>query len=344
MKIEESLTPETGDALLAICLMAAMCDGEKSEVERAEVRRIADELGSSDPAALSRKILMGRLSLDQVVSRIASPAQRLLAYEMALAVCEADDLLSESEKSFLGELSTALEVNGEPAKQAAQEVDAIVLAPVVSPSAQPVASDNSGMILNYAILNGALELLPESLATMAILPLQMKMVYRIGKTHGVEMDRSRIKEFLAVAGVGIGSQMLEGFARKFLGGFGKNSAVNSWGKQLTRSLDPPSRSAQPTRLAISPINTTKAVSVWMPTRRGLFLKPSKTKPLVFTPSTSQTFRPRPARLRLPRSFKWSRVRGRFEIPPSSHEELKNRDKAAAPVYQSARRFVIAKHG
>jgi len=238
MKIEESLTPETGDALLAICLMAAMCDGEKSELERAEVRRIADELGSSDPAALSRKILMGRLSLDQVVSLIASPAQRLLAYEMALAVCEADDLLSEPEKSFLGELSTALGVKGESASQAAKEVDAIVLAPVASPSAQPVASDNSGMILNYAILNGALELLPESLATMAILPLQMKMVYRIGKTHGVEMDRSRIKEFLAVAGVGIGSQMLEGFARKFLGGFGKKLGGKLVGKaanQITGS-------------------------------------------------------------------------------------------------------------
>ncbi len=32
------------------------------------------------------------------------------------------------------------------------------------------------MVSNYAILNGALELLPESLATLAIAPLQMKMV------------------------------------------------------------------------------------------------------------------------------------------------------------------------
>ena len=230
MKIEESLTPETGDALLAICLMAAMCDGEKSELERAEVRRIADELGSGDPAALSRKILMGRLSLDEAVSRIASPAQRLLAYEMALAVCEADDLLSESEKSFLGELSTALGVKGEAVSQTTREVDSIVLAPMTSQPPQAPASDNSGMILNYAILNGALELLPESLATMAILPIQMKMVYRIGKSHGVEMDRSRIKEFLAVAGVGIGSQMLEGFARKFLGGFGKKLGGKLVGK------------------------------------------------------------------------------------------------------------------
>jgi hypothetical protein len=52
------------------------------------------------------------------------------------------------------------------------------------------------MILNYAILNGALELLTDSLATMAIIPLQMKMVYRIGKAHGYELDRGHIKELL----------------------------------------------------------------------------------------------------------------------------------------------------
>ena len=80
------------------------------------------------------------------------------------------------------------------------------------------------MILKYAILNGALELLPDTLATMAIIPMQMKMVYRIGKTHGVELDRSNIKDFLATAGVGLGSQVVEGFARKLMAGFGKKLA------------------------------------------------------------------------------------------------------------------------
>jgi uncharacterized protein (DUF697 family) len=88
---------------------------------------------------------------------------------------------------------------------------------------EPVSAvaDSNGMILRYSILNGALELLPETLATMAILPLQMKMVWRIGKSHGFELDRSSIKEFLATAGIGFGSQVIEGFARKLIGGFGK---------------------------------------------------------------------------------------------------------------------------
>ena len=51
------------------------------------------------------------------------------------------------------------------------------------------AAELDKMILNYSILNGALELLPQSLASMAIIPLQMHMVYRIGKAHGFELDQ-----------------------------------------------------------------------------------------------------------------------------------------------------------
>lgn len=43
---------------------------------------------------------------------------------------------------------------------------------------------------NAAILNGALELLPETLSTMAIIPLQMRLVYNVGKAHGYEVERA----------------------------------------------------------------------------------------------------------------------------------------------------------
>ena len=73
------------------------------------------------------------------------------------------------------------------------------------------------MIVRYAILTGALELLPQSMASLAILPLQIKMVYRIGRAHGVTLDQGHIKEFIATLGVGLSAQMLDGMARKFLG-------------------------------------------------------------------------------------------------------------------------------
>jgi uncharacterized protein (DUF697 family)/tellurite resistance protein len=233
MKIDESPNPETSDALLAVCLLAAMCDGEKSDVERTEIRRIAEELGSGDSAALTRRILMGRLALTDVVPQITDSAHRLLAYEMAMGVCESDGPLSDRERTFLDGLRAALNISASGSSEAAKEVDSVMLAPALlqAPApTTPAAPDNSRMILNYAILNGALELLPETLATMAILPMQMKMVYRIGKSHGVEMDRTRIAEFLAVAGIGLGSQMVEGFARKFLGGLGKKLGGKLVGK------------------------------------------------------------------------------------------------------------------
>jgi uncharacterized protein (DUF697 family) len=74
------------------------------------------------------------------------------------------------------------------------------------------------MILNYSILNGALELLPQSMASMAIIPLQMKMVYRIGKSHGFELDRRHITDFLATLGVGLTSQYVEQIGRRLIGG------------------------------------------------------------------------------------------------------------------------------
>jgi len=74
------------------------------------------------------------------------------------------------------------------------------------------------MILNAAIMNGALELLPQSLASLAIIPLQMKLVYRIGTAHGYELDRGHVKDLLATMGVGMTGQYLEDIGRKLLGG------------------------------------------------------------------------------------------------------------------------------
>jgi uncharacterized protein (DUF697 family) len=67
-------------------------------------------------------------------------------------------------------------------------------------------------------MNGALELLPQSLASMAIIPLQVKLVYRVGKAFGHELDQGHIKEFIATVGVGLTSQYVEQIGRKLMGG------------------------------------------------------------------------------------------------------------------------------
>lgn len=230
MNIPTTENPPNNESLLAICLFAAFSDGDHSDSEREQINRIAAELESGNLAEISRKILMGKISIESAVSGLESDQSRLLAYEMARAICEAGGSITAPEQEFLTRLRGALGLSASDSKAVDDEVDALSLAPVSSEAAPTDGVDNSGMILKYSILNGALELLPETFATMAIIPMQMKMVYRIGKAHGVEQDRSLIKEFLATAGVGIGSQVVEGFARKLMGGFGKKLGGKTAGK------------------------------------------------------------------------------------------------------------------
>jgi uncharacterized protein (DUF697 family) len=187
---------------------------------------------------------MRKATMESAVAALGGQNERLLAYEMALGICEAGGSVTPEEKEFLKSLKSQLGLEVSAADAVEQEVASVAMVPMIPESAAqnpgPAGArpDNSGMILKYSILNGALELLPETLATMAIIPMQMKMVYRIGKSHGVELGRSNIKEFLATAGLGLGSQMVEGFARKFMKGVGKKLAGKMAGKaadQITGS-------------------------------------------------------------------------------------------------------------
>jgi uncharacterized protein (DUF697 family)/tellurite resistance protein len=234
MEIPAQTDAAANESLLAICLFAAFSDGDQSDAEREEIGRIIDEFGGGDLAPVSRRILMGKLSVKEAVGGLPKPESRLLAYEMARAVCEAGGSISADEEAFLKDLRGHLSLDAAEQKFAEDEVDAVALVPI-DDAAGP---DTSGTILKYAILNGALELLPETLATVAIIPLQMKMVHGIGKAHGVQLDRSNIKDFLATAGIGMGSQVVEGFARKLMRGFGKKlggSLGGSAADQLTGS-------------------------------------------------------------------------------------------------------------
>lgn len=245
MPAAETLNPV--ESTLAIALFAAFADGDRCEPERVRIDRIAADLGWDDLSSISRRILMGKLSLAGAAAGLKETEEREAAYELARAVCEVDGDISTEESAFLRELRELFALDSERSRHLDDEVDSFALAPLAPvagtdleiPPPLPVAPpDQGGMILRYSILNGALELLPETLATMAIVPLQMKMVYRIGKVHGAELDRGSIKEFLATAGLGLGSQMLEGFARKWVGGLGKKVGGKKAGKianQLTGS-------------------------------------------------------------------------------------------------------------
>jgi uncharacterized protein (DUF697 family)/tellurite resistance protein len=235
-------------AILTLSLMAAFADGGKDEVERAEVKRIAESLttGTSiNLAAIYQDVLLKRASLDDAVRELQSPEAKQLAYEMAVCVCNADGTQNEQERTFLSGLREKLGLEAAGAQAFAAQADAAAASPLdVSSAVEPkfastmTAEEMDKMILNYSILNGALELLPDSLASMAIIPLQMRMVYRVGKSHGFELDRGHIKDFLATAGVGMTSQYVEQIGVKLVGGLLRKIAgrtVSGIGRQATSS-------------------------------------------------------------------------------------------------------------
>jgi uncharacterized protein (DUF697 family) len=240
-------------AVLTVCLMAAFADSYKDDKEREQIKQIAESLGSEsgseqiNTAKLYQDVLLKRVTLDDTVKQLASPEAKQLAYEMAVHVINADHKQKDDERAFLAKLSNALGMSAAQASAVSEPADALadaafgnyvgpvaatvvggavatVAATATSTASSPPAISNvdeaelDKTILNSSILNGALELLPQSWATMAIIPLQTRLVYNIGKQYGYTLDAGHIKEFLATVGVGMASQYVEQAGRKLIGG------------------------------------------------------------------------------------------------------------------------------
>jgi uncharacterized membrane protein YebE (DUF533 family) len=233
------MSPTEQRAILTIALLAAFADGMKDDREREAIKRVAESLaGPTDAPQLAevyQEVLLKRVDLAQAAAGLSDPGQRQLAYELAVGVCDADNERNDAERQFLNQLKQALGLSDATTDSVEREADGLAAAPlsVEGASMSPAMAASSSLgskqpnlpeaeldkyILNHAIVNGALELLPQSLASMAIIGLQIKLVYRIGKAYGHELDKGHIKEFIATAGVGLTSQYVEQIGRKLLGG------------------------------------------------------------------------------------------------------------------------------
>jgi len=226
-------------AIATVAVLAAWADGAKHEREREELRRVAESLGSSvNLPALLQQVILGRVRVQDAAAGLATPELRQLAFEIAVGVVDADGLRSEAETRFLAELGQTLGLSQPQIAGPAAEADAIAVLPLAptpepasaassTPTQAPSVAPGGGRpdeaeldrsILQTAILTGALELLPQNAASLAIIPLQMRLVYRVGAAYGYTLDRDHIKDLLATAGVGLTGQYLETFGRKLVGG------------------------------------------------------------------------------------------------------------------------------
>ncbi len=219
------MTEKQKESIITICLSAALADGSKSEEERSKIKEIITNLEIENSSQIFQNVLMNETNFEEISRNLESNELKTFAYEMAVAICDSDGLINPKEREFLDKLKSILLIEQSSASEIEDKAGQLVISKTgdlkVTSPLFPTEDEIDKMIINYAKLNGALELLPQTLATLAIIPLQSKMVYEISQKYGFELDSDHIKEFIATVGIGLTSQTLEGYARKLFGGLAK---------------------------------------------------------------------------------------------------------------------------
>lgn len=230
------------EPIIAICLLAALADGARTPEEQEHFGRITARLGGADVSDLVARVQRGEVTAAAAARKLASPESRRTAYEMAVAMVYADGEANPSERVFLEQLKQAMELSDDGLAAMHLEVESLARAPLAGPTPAalppppgieaprpsqagiPAVSHDAAleaMIRQQALLTGALELLPQNIASLAIIPIQMRLVYRIGADYGQKLDSAQIKDLLGVLGIGAAGQVLDGVARRILGGLGR---------------------------------------------------------------------------------------------------------------------------
>lgn len=213
------------EPIVTVAYLAALADGRTAPEEDSELRAALQRLGVSDVDAVAQRGAGVRAPLAELAKRFSDDDARRLAYETALAVCHADGPLNRQEADFLAALRSALGLA--PATLAEMEQSAAGLAAVRTAAPPPVEvrtgtppSDDAldQVILRQAMIASAVELLPDKLANVVILPLQLRLVYQVGQHYGQKLDANQIKDLAGTLGLGAAAQLMEGVVRKLVGG------------------------------------------------------------------------------------------------------------------------------
>jgi len=213
------MTPQDAHTIIALAALAANADGTLGQEERVSIMSAAEHLGLSEDDPMLHGVMNGGGDVAQLAHRLSGDEARVAAYDVAAAVCHADGAPNAQESAFLAALSRELGAVA-PSPDAAATMGAAAQAASTPPS-QGMTSDLDTFILDQAMLAGAAELLPHRFAAMAILPLQLRMVYQIGQRHGQQFDMSQAKDLVAVLGIGAMGHALEGVVRGVLGSVGR---------------------------------------------------------------------------------------------------------------------------
>ncbi|QMV72852.1 TerB family tellurite resistance protein [Comamonas piscis] len=213
---------------MALCVCEA--DGSTSPKEAEFLAQLREAFGSAAQAATASAPATAVAPAAAAAAGLAAAATLATPPAQALA----GNLVDAPLNAALPEAPLALT---EPAPHPAAADPLVPAQTERRPSTLSVEAMDQ-KILKSSILNGAIELLPENLSTLAIIPLQMRLVYQIGQNYGYELDKGHIKDLLGALGVGLTSQYLEQAGRKLLGGLlGKagKGLLGGLGKQAVSS-------------------------------------------------------------------------------------------------------------
>lgn len=214
------MTPQDARTIIALAVLAASADGTLGQEERVSIISAAEHLGLAEGDPVVHGVLHGGGDVAQLAHALSSDEARVAAYDVAAAVCHADGAPNARESAFLAALSRELgAVAASP--DAAATMSAVAQA-ASTPPRQGAAGDLDAFILDQAMLAGAAELLPHRFSAMAILPLQLRMVYQIGQRNGQQFDMAQAKDLVAVLGIGAMGHALEGVVRGVLGSVGRD--------------------------------------------------------------------------------------------------------------------------
>ena len=206
-------------AIATIALLAAAADGTQSAREKTELQALVAGGAPVDLDAMRQQLATGQLTLSKVAQQLSTDAARQHAYEAALLVCNADGPANAAEQTFLTELQSALGLTASALQPLHQGTQALAAATPTSGPLTPAAGASlDDTILSQAKLTGALEILPDRLASLAILPLQLRLVYQVGQAYGQTLDSNQVKDLAGTLGIGAAAQLVEGVVRKVLGG------------------------------------------------------------------------------------------------------------------------------
>jgi uncharacterized protein (DUF697 family)/tellurite resistance protein len=212
---------------IAASLIAAACaDGHLGPDERQRIGRFMEDLGGGD---VFRSALANPVAPEQLAQRLTSPDAKRSAYQLAVLVCQADGVLNDKEQEYLGKLRGALGLSEAAARGLEAEADHWRDPGLPPTSNSPQETDIDRRILQFAMLAGAAELLPQTMASMVVLPLQLRLVYEVGRKNGVTMAQDQVKELAMAFGVGATSQAVESFARRLLGGVARSMGGGLFG-------------------------------------------------------------------------------------------------------------------